>query len=425
MPRNPTRRLHGERSNAVLSWAAVAVALLAGGWGILEGRAHELVYAATLAAVVLAPAVALESRRAALPWEISAFALVPLVLAVPSPDPFVRQLTLYAGAAILALALTLELHALTEISLERLLAAAFVTMLSATIAATWATATWLRDHVAGTEIVAGNDQVMWLLVAAVAAGPVAGTIFDRYYRHFPGEELVSAPVDGIEETDFAAIAEIDDRPTLEARLPVSGSVQRGLVWAMRTGLVGIVVAGLAAVDPGIVSNGASMLAVSFVPTLLRRRYDLPFDAGLVLWVTLAAFLHALGSAYLYEQTFWWHNVTHPLSATLVGAIGYVAIRTLDEHRPEIHLPPGLVPAFVVVFVISFGVFWEIGEFGFDHFAAATGLQMPLSQHGLDDTMSDLVFNTLGGIVVAIWGLPYLTDLTDAVTDLVDGRPGFD
>ncbi|WP_440766123.1 hypothetical protein [Natronorubrum sp. DTA7] len=92
----------------------------------------------------------------------------------------------------------------------------------------------------------------------------------------------------------------------------------------------------------------------------------------------------------------------------------------DELREEIHLPPVLVPSFVVLFVLSFGVFWEIGEFAQDIVADYAGIQMPLAQHGLDDTMTDIVFNTIGAIVVAAWGLPYLTDLTDAVTDRLEG-----
>ncbi|MCU4740701.1 hypothetical protein [Natronoglomus mannanivorans] len=420
--RAPTRSFHGERSNAYLSWLAVAIALLVGGRGLLDGRFQEVLFAASVAAIALAPAIAVGSKRAALPWEIPIVAVLPLVGAVFAPDQFVRQLVLYTGAAVLALALTLELHALTEIRFERWLAGSFVAMLAATFGAIWSTLTWIHDLALGTSLIASNTEVMWLLVAATAAGSLAGTLFDRYYRQFPGEELVSAPVDGIDEEVFAAKADMDEYPSLEERLPLSADRQRQLVQLLRATLVAMVAYGVVTVDPGIVSNTGAMLLVTFVPTLLRRRYDLPFDAGLVLWITVVVFLHSLGSVYLYDQTFWWHNVTHPLSATLVGAIGYVVIRTLDELRDDIHLPLELTPWFVVLFVVSFGVFWEIGEFAMDALAATTGLQMPLSQHGLADTMTDLVFNTIGSILVAFWGLPYLTDLTDAVTDRLEGVP---
>jgi hypothetical protein len=419
MSRTPTRAFHGERSNAAISWLAIVVVLVIGARALLDGLVHEVLFAATVATVALVPAIALRSNRAALPWEVTAVAIAPLLAAVFAPDLWSRQLVLYAGAAALALGLTLEMHALTEIRLERWLAVVFVTMLSAAVAATWAMLTWAVDLLAGTALLASNTEAMWLLIVATAAGLVAGACFDRYYRRFPGEELVSAPVDGVEEDVFASKADIDGHPPLEERLPVSGRVQRGLVQALRLGMVAILVYGVATFDTGAISNATAMLAVTFVPTLLRRRYDVPFDAGLTLWIATVVFMHAIGSFYIYDRSFWWHNLTHPLSATLVGAVGYVAVRTLDEHRDEIHMPPELIPGTIVVFVLAFGVFWEIGEFGFDVVAGYTGLEMPLAQHGLDDTMSDIVFNTIGAIVVARWGLPYLTDVTDAVTDRLE------
>ena len=420
MSRTPTRALHGQRTNAALSWLVVALALAIGTWALLEGYVHEVLFAATTVSIALVPAIALESKRAALPWEVTATAVAPLLVALFAPDLWTRQVVLYAGAAALALALTLEIHGLTEVQFERWLAIVSVTMLSAAIAASWATLTWVQDSIAGTTIIASNAEVMWLLIAATGAGLFAGVCFDRYYRGFPGEELVSAPVDGVDEELFAIRSDIDDYPSLEERLPLPASVQWWFVQALRAGLAAMVAYALITFDMGTVTNVAPMLAITFVPTLLRRRYGLPFDTGLTLWITLVVFLHAAGSFYIYERSFWWHNVTHPLSATLVGGVGYVAIRTLDELREEIHLPPPLIPGMVVLFVLAFGVFWEIGEFAQDIVASATGLEMPLAQHGLDDTMTDIIFNTIGAIVVALWGLPYLTDLTDAITDRLEG-----
>ncbi|RQG94460.1 hypothetical protein [Natrarchaeobius chitinivorans] len=420
MSRTPTRAFHGERSNAYLSWLAIAVAGFVGAQALVDGRIHETLFAATVVIVAIVPVVALESTRAALPWEVTTVAVAALLVATIFPDLWRRQLVLYTGGAAIALALTLEVHALTEVRLERWFAVAVVTMVSASIAAVWAMVTWIRDLLAGTAILASNAELMWLLITATTAGLFAGVCFDLYYRHFPGDELVSAPVDGIDEDVFAIEADIDGRPPLEERLPVSGGLQRVLVQVLRLGMVAMAGYGAVTLDFGAVSNATAMLAVTFVPTLLRHRYDLPFDSGLVLWVTVVVFMHSIGSFYIYDRSFWWHNLTHPLSATLVGGVGYVAIRVLDEHREEIHLPPELTPGFIVIFVLSFGVFWEIGEFGFDVVAGITGLEMPLAQHGLDDTMSDILFNTIGAIVVARWGLPYLTDVTDAVTDRLDG-----
>ena len=39
----------------------------------------------------------------------------------------------------------------------------------------------------------------------------------------------------------------------------------------------------------------------------------------------------------------------------------------------------------------------------------------------EDTLKDLVFNALGGVLVATWGGVYLTDVSDAIADRLAGR----
>lgn len=78
--------------------------------------------------------------------------------------------------------------------------------------------------------------------------------------------------------------------------------------------------------------------------------------------------------------------------------------------------------FIVPFVFAFGVFWELIEFGVDVVGSATGAGgAGFTHHGLNDTMLDLVFNTMGGIVVALWGTVYLTDVSGAIQERFERR----
>ena len=43
----------------------------------------------------------------------------------------------------------------------------------------------------------------------------------------------------------------------------------------------------------------------------------------------------------------------------------------------------------------------------------------LTQYGLEDTLLDLVFDTIGGLIVAVWGTAYLGDVVGALTDRLD------
>ncbi len=103
-----------------------------------------------------------------------------------------------------------------------------------------------------------------------------------------------------------------------------------------------------------------------------------------------------------------------MSASLVAGVGYTAARAIDLHSHDIHIPRRLYLVFIFVVVLTFGVIWELIEFGLDLTADATGVTMPLAQHGLDDTVRDLVFNSLGALLVAVFGHVHLSDLADAV-----------
>ena len=138
------------------------------------------------------------------------------------------------------------------------------------------------------------------------------------------------------------------------------------------------------------------------------------DVGLVLWISTAVFLHALGTAYLYDETFWWHNVTHTVSGSLVAAIGYATFRGIDEYTNAVRFPSRFMFVLILLFVMSVGVLWEIMEFATDRLMLALGAEPVLAQYGLDDTMTDMLFNTIGAIIVGIWGTTYLTDFATDV-----------
>ncbi len=199
------------------------------------------------------------------------------------------------------------------------------------------------------------------------------------------------------------------------RLPrPSVRTQRRLTRGMQVILAGMVAYGLVSGQPKAIVNGTIALAMTFLPAVFQRDAEVPLDPWLGLWLTLAVFLHTLGSSGLYTQIGWWDHLTHATSASLVAGVGYTAARAIDLHVPEIHLPRRFAFVFIIVFVLAFGVIWELFEFGLDVIAAETGATMPLAQHGLDDTVRDLYFNSLGALVVAAFGQVHLSDVAERV-----------
>jgi hypothetical protein len=207
------------------------------------------------------------------------------------------------------------------------------------------------------------------------------------------------------------------------RLGLTAHRQRQLSRAMQLTLVGLVFVGLYDQNLGIVLNAAIGLGVTHLPAILERDYQLPMDPALTLWISAAVFLHALGTAglpgdtvNLYRSVPWWDHLTHTLSSSIVAAVGYATARAIELHSDGVSLPGRFMFVFILLFVLAFGVFWEVIEFGVAGLAQLTGTQRVLTQYGLEDTMLDLLFDTLGGLVVAVWGTAHLTDFVGVLEE---------
>ncbi|MCO8268321.1 MULTISPECIES: hypothetical protein [unclassified Haloferax] len=216
---------------------------------------------------------------------------------------------------------------------------------------------------------------------------------------------------------------------IRSHLHIDARRQRQLSRAMQVVLVGLVFIGLDRGNLGIVVNALVGLGVTYLPALLERDYRIPMDAGLTLWISSAAFLHALGTVGLpgsetsfYAGVWWWDHLTHALSSSVVAAAGYATVRAVDEHTADIYLPPRFMFVFILLFVLAFGVFWEVIEFAISGVAALAGTGSVLTQYGLDDTLLDLVFDAVGGIIVAIWGTAHLSDVVGALQKRLESTP---
>jgi hypothetical protein len=215
---------------------------------------------------------------------------------------------------------------------------------------------------------------------------------------------------------------------------VSTRRQRQIARVLESSLVGMFFIGLYLGKVGIIVNAGVGVAVTQLVPLLERDYGIPMDPALTLWITAAVFLHGLGTIplpaewvslvgpvaadqgriSLYRSGGMWDHLTHTLSASVVAAVGYATTRALDEHTEDIHIPPRFMFVFVLQFVVAFGVLWEVLEFALGGLGSVLGGANVLTQYGVEDTMMDLLFDVLGGIVVGIWGTAHLADVAGAI-----------
>ena len=211
---------------------------------------------------------------------------------------------------------------------------------------------------------------------------------------------------------------------LRSRLRLSTYRQQQLTRVMEFVLTGLLFIGLERRSVGISINAAIGLAVLQIPPLLERDYSVSMDPRLTPWITSAVFLHSLGTVGVpggsgfYQSIPGYDHMTHALSASVVAGVGYATIRALDVHWDDVHLPDRFVFVFILMFVLAFGVVWEIIEFTTSAAATAIGGSPVLTQYGIEDTMKDLIFNTIGATIVAAWGTVYLNDFVSQVLESV-------
>jgi len=191
--------------------------------------------------------------------------------------------------------------------------------------------------------------------------------------------------------------------TLADAVGLSETGERRLVRGLQLLLAALAGYGLVTLQLGMTANAGTALAVTALPALLRREYGYTMDAGLVLLITVAVFLHVVGALGLYRWFSWYDEVTHTVSSVLVAGVGYAVLRAFERHSAAVEVPAAFRAVFIIVFVLAVGVLWEVLEFAVASLATSLGLGAPLVVYGIDDIVTDMIFNTVGALLVAIWG----------------------
>jgi hypothetical protein len=154
--------------------------------------------------------------------------------------------------------------------------------------------------------------------------------------------------------------------------------------------VGFVVAG--DTNGAVLLGGAAALAWVVRPVQLPRAYD----AAFVVALTLQAGGEALGA---YDSIPWFDNVIHFTLPFFLAPTLYIALARADvvpDPKDDTHLRH-YIGIFVVAFAlgVALGGLWEIWEWVSDH-SFGSSLQL-----GNDDTVGDLVADTLGSLCGAL------------------------
>lgn len=410
--------LRNAGANPAITWIVVVVVTLVAVGYLLAGSLLWAGVASLLVAVVLVPPLGYRDRTVMVPWEVLVLATVPLAGRTLVHEAPIEPLVSHFVIAALALVIAVELHVFTAVRMTDWFAVSFVIVTTLATAGLWAVARWLSDELLGTGYIPSLRALMITFTWATVAGFGAGVVFALYFRRLGDIEQRYPAV----YRSRACTGKPEQEPTrLRHLVGLSERRERQVVRVLQLMLVGLLGLGLALGQIGVVVNSAVALLVTQLPAVLQRDYQLSMDPGLVLWITLAVTLHAVGGLGPYDTVWWWDNVAHTLSASVVAAIGYTVVQVINTHTEGVFVPDRLLSVFTLLFVVAAGVFWEVIEFAAGELTAVLGTGAILIQYGLGDTMVDLVFDIIGGVLIALWGSVYLRGTIEDLRSWLDDR----
>lgn len=181
-PRDVLKRLfRSGTTNALLSWALIAVLVSVFAEALLTGDRLWAIFVAVTGAIVVVPPVAYREWHVMLPWELLVIALLPILVRGLFGGELGTFAT-YVAIAGVALLVTVELHMFTALEVTHWFAVVSVVMTTMAAAAAWAAVRWTMDQLFGTAFLTTNEALMHEYISVTLAGLAAGVLFDAYFR---------------------------------------------------------------------------------------------------------------------------------------------------------------------------------------------------------------------------------------------------
>ncbi|HBK67129.1 MAG TPA: hypothetical protein DDZ91_00670 [Firmicutes bacterium] len=166
----------------------------------------------------------------------------------------------------------------------------------------------------------------------------------------------------------------------------------------------IIIAGLIAIfEKNWTALGMSILILiaMLIPSIMEKRFnlDIPSEFEIILIFFIYASLFLGEMHQFYDKFWWWDKMLHSLSGLILGNIGFLIVSYLNNcSKMNIRLSPIYVAIFSFCFAVAMGAIWEIYEYSMDK---CFGFFM--QRGSLDDTMTDLILDTMGALVFAVLG----------------------
>ncbi len=178
------------RGNAALAWLLILFVNFVVVGSAVTGNWLWAGFAATVAVLALAPALAYRDPQVMLPWEVLLLAALPLIGRTFATVPLTSRFATYLAVAALALIIAVEIQLFTPVLMTPSFAVLFVVVGTMATAGVWAVMRWGLDLLFGTGFLldpalsdhAIETGLMWEFVFSTAAGIAGGIVFEVYFR---------------------------------------------------------------------------------------------------------------------------------------------------------------------------------------------------------------------------------------------------
>lgn len=135
------------------------------------------------------------------------------------------------------------------------------------------------------------------------------------------------------------------------------------------------------------------------PLIVERNFKISLPWGMELLILIPLTMHLWGGVLGLYAIPYYDKVAHFISSAIIAFLALIVIYVLDVYWEGLKMDLFMVGFFIVIFTIALGGIWEIGEFISDLVIVGG----PKAQVSLEDTMMDLIYDSIAGILVGIGG----------------------
>ncbi|MDD4351823.1 MAG: hypothetical protein PHU71_02475 [Candidatus Gracilibacteria bacterium] len=195
------------------------------------------------------------------------------------------------------------------------------------------------------------------------------------------------------------------------------SVNTLISWILKIVMIVVLIVEIFDGNYILVANTSLALILTFTPAIVNRSFSTNLPWVVDFFVTLSLFLHVAGSSFdLYNNDtgkvpfilfLWWDRVAHFMGTATIAMLAFMVVYTL-HFVGKIRMTIPMIGLFTFTTALAIGALWEIAEFFNDKLFGTKSLG------DVVDTIEDLIFDSVAGALIAIFGMFYVAKQTGRI-----------